>query len=165
MNSGAIEAWTEADIKNPRSKYSTLTYDAKPILGAYADSKEVAEENRTDVTKVSIADVEDKTKTVTASVNTDTKNKTTLAIKNSTDSDYEVYLAVSGAQAPDAKTKATAVGKGKEVKIKNVTAGQVVFIRKAANTKAKTWSSDFEKMGVIVVGTSDTDVVSGSAVK
>lgn len=175
-NDGAIEAWLPKDTTGKtkaRSAYTSLLFDAKPTLSfedvvESEDTKDSIDGDKTRSLYVQdnkIVDIDGKAVVTSKLAEQTTKQvndkKHTLEITNSDTQAYEVIITdKTVTTAPKPGDKATSISKGKSKKF-TVGDGQNVWIRSAADSKAKVWSSDFELLGA-VPATPDAEMSAGS---
>lgn len=143
---GAVEAWLSADTsKNKaRSAYTELAYDAVEQLATKAGAT-CATDNY--VGKLEVGETTPaKQVTVTTKLieSGSKKGKYDVTIKNGTDNKYEIVVSKD---APIATTRTSPVNANSEKTVKAQERSAHVWVRLAADTKKKIWSSDFVDMG------------------
>lgn len=74
------------------------------------------------------------------------EDNSSISITNLTDASYQIVIA---AQEPEIDTKPTARLSKAPITIRNDKNGQNVYIRKAGDSRTKTWVSDYIKIGKV----------------
>lgn len=146
---GAVEAWLGEDTtKNKaRSAYTEVAFDGiKELVLKKAESDEKLTAGTNYVGILGAGETEP-AKKVTAEVKAlegRKAGKYDVTIKNGTDNAYEVVVSK---EEPKTDARTTAIGAGKEKAIKGQERTAHVWVRLAADTKKKIWSSVFVDMG------------------
>lgn len=145
---GAIEAWLGADTQKnkPRSAFTEVAFNGVVTLAAVKSTDGTVK----DAKIYKEADGAGKAVTATAQEITSGKNqgKYNVVVKNDAGCVYEI-VAGDSASIPDTAIKTTAVKPGKTVTLKNLEGNKAIYVRLAADTKAKIWSSAFVKLGTV----------------
>lgn len=147
---GAIEAWLGADTQKnkPRSAFTEVAFNGVVTLSAVKSTDGTVK----DAKVYKEADGAGKAVTATAQEITSGKDKGkyNVVVKNDAGCVYEI-VAGDNTSIPDTTIKTTAVKPGKTVTLKNLEGNKAIYVRLAADTKAKIWSSAFVKLGTVNV--------------
>lgn len=145
---GAIEAWIGADTQKnkPRSAFTEVAFEGVVTLSAVRGTDGTVK----DAKVYKGADGAGKAVTATVQEITGDKNKGkyNVVVKNDADCVYEI-VAGDSASTPDVAIKTITIKAGKTATLKNLEGDKVIYVRLAADTKAKVWSSAFVKLGTV----------------
>lgn len=147
---GAVEAWLSADTskKKARSAYTELAYDAVEQLATKAGATSATDNYVGKLEDGETTPKEQVTATATLIETGKNKGKYDVTVKNGTQNKYEIVVAKEK-PAADAKTN-TVNPAGGEKKVKAQERSAHIWVRLAADTKQKIWSSDFVDMGKLI---------------
>lgn len=146
FDGGSLEVRKKATTTKAASKTYQVAFNAKETLTTtYAnDDATVNGQTADSVVKATYKEGTDKKKTKTLEIN-----------NASTTDTYEVIVSASEPKVGDKGAKA--VKKGKTVTIKNPTDNAFVWIHKVGDNKKAIWSTDYVKMGKVVLPASNSD--------